>query len=49
MLENIPYFTSTLDLRPSVKDMMVYFRHIKCFFLALQEHEAAEYFLSNLY
>ena len=28
MLENIPYFTSTLDLRPSVKDMMVYFRHI---------------------
>ena len=29
MLENIPYFTVTLDLRPSVKDMMVYFRHIK--------------------
>jgi len=29
MLENIPHFTSISDLRRSVKDMMVYFRHIK--------------------
>jgi len=29
MLESMQYFTSTSDLRPSVKDMKVYFRHIK--------------------